>query len=98
VRLPVSSIIGALDTIQNEKAVWRQRLAGMNVIEVVYEDFVHDRKNESVRMLEFLQVDAHRELDSGMVKVNPDSMKRVISNYSEVEKELSSNQYKQFLE
>lgn len=95
--LDTDSLLGDLERIQNEKQEWRNRLKKYSVLEVSYESFVSDRSRESARILKFLQVDLKDLPYSGMVKVNPDSLASVLSNYREVTELLSGSKYESYI-
>jgi LPS sulfotransferase NodH len=76
----------------------RAMLQGIRHLEVFYESFVANRKAETRRILDFLNIDQFVPLTTDLVKVNPDSLEQIIENYGEVKQALSGTPYEKFLD
>ncbi len=76
---------------------YRTRLKGIPHLELFYESFVANRETETRRILNFLGIDQVRPLTTNLVKLNPDSLERVIENYREVKQALNGTTFESFL-
>jgi LPS sulfotransferase NodH len=98
IHLPASNLIGEIKKIEKAKARWRKRLSAFAFLEVSYESFVSDKKDETHRVLSFLGVDGSYELTSPLKRINPDRLDQVIENYDEVRDILRNTAFAKFLQ
>ena len=78
--------------IAAETAKWRRRLENLEVMEVVYEEYVRDQASWNARVLEFLQVPV-QDLNSDLKKVNPDVLRDLVTNFDEIADVLRQSPY-----
>jgi LPS sulfotransferase NodH len=76
----------------------RQLFSGCPSLEVFYEDFVANRAAESGQLLRFLEVDESHDLQSDLVKINPESLTDLVENYEEVRHALLGTPHEKFLD
>ncbi len=84
VTLQEEKLISRLTSIARANERMEEAVAGMPYLRVYYEDFIEHKDREVERMLNFLSVDASRQLHSDLIKGNPDSLRNIISNYEAV--------------
>lgn len=92
VRIEAVTVVRDLAMIAAETAKWRQRLENLEVMEVVYEEYVRDQASWNGRVLEFLQVPV-QELNSDLKKVNPDVLRDLVTNFVEIADVLRQSPY-----
>jgi hypothetical protein len=79
-------------------ARYRAAFADNPYLEVLYESFVTDRDAETRRVLQFLGIDEFVPLQSSLVKLNPDSLSKIIENYGQVAQALKNTAYESYLQ
>jgi LPS sulfotransferase NodH len=99
VDLNTNLLLQALDQISAEVDKCKNEFSSCNYQEVFYEDFVSDRKSESLKILQFLNLP---DLDLGnqefpLMKINSDKLPEIIENYSNVESLIRNSKYSEFL-
>ena len=95
--VPTKGLVERLIRIQRE-ALWANNLfPELRAIDVWYEDFVKNKDEQLARLLEFIDVKADQQLESGLVKINPDSLVEIIENYDSVARVLKRTDYQQYL-
>ena len=67
-------------------------------LEVAYEDLVAQRERESQRLLSFLGVHAETALETDLVKINPDKISLIVSNYDELCSGLRGTEFETMLD
>ena len=67
-------------------------------LEVVYEELVAHRERESRRLLSFLGVHAETPLETNLVKINPDKIPQIVSNYDELSSGLRGTEFEHLLD
>jgi len=75
----------------------RMRFIDRPYLEVAYESFVSNRDRETQRIFKFFGIPNFCELESQLVKLNPDSLEDIIINYEEVKDALNKTEFKVFL-
>jgi LPS sulfotransferase NodH len=93
-------LIGDFKRRQDRFNKYRKRISqelSVPYLEVTYESLLHNHESEIRKTLHFLGVDENFQLNSELVKVNPDSLKEIIENYSEVETLLKNTKFYKFL-
>jgi hypothetical protein len=96
--LDVSSLPRKLDEIEQGEASARERLAGANVLEVVYEDVIADPEPEFARIGRFLGADDIDPSRIALPRQNPEPLRELIANYDEVVARLAGTRHAAFLE
>ncbi len=86
-----------LRRIEKQKAGWRSRLQRFHSLEVSYEEFVRNKHDVSIRMLDFLGVDHHVDLVSPLKKLITGSLSETVENYAEMETAVKAAGYATFL-
>lgn len=97
VRLDPAKVLAALTRTTQLVETYRGIFAGNPYLEVTYESFAAHRDDESRRVLEFLNVEPLLPLTTDLVKINPDSLERLIENYEEIVRALKGTAYEPFL-
>ncbi|NWH03705.1 sulfotransferase family protein [Desulfobacter latus] len=96
VKVPVRSLIAKLKKIQKE-SLWPERaFSGNPIIKVTYEDFVSNKTKELERIFNFLSVEPQAEIESDLVKVNPNNLQDYVVNYEEVKNRLNGTEFECF--
>jgi len=92
-----SGLLRRIEEIAAETERWKQRLQGVDYMELVYEDYVADSVPWNTLLQKFVGVDP-RPLTSDLEKVNPDDLRKVIRNFDEVADALRHSQFARFLD
>jgi len=66
-------------------------------LEIKYEDFFQNKEKNTKKILEFLNVKYIFPLEESLKKINPDSLKELIENYTEVVNHLKGTPYEKYL-
>lgn len=82
-----------LELIERQRSMFRD----CATLEITYEDFVANKKDVSVSILDFLEVDNTLELKSDLVKINPDTLEDVIDNFDEIKNILSGTSLEKYI-
>ena len=98
VTLNADRILHQLDEMRNKVVQHQDAISRCRNIEVFYEDYVKREQDEAKRILEFLGVDYIAPLSSNLVKINPNSLRDLISNYDEIASRLRGSPYEHLLE
>lgn len=97
VECPVDGLLARLLESQRQVARHRAWCAKEGGIELGYEAMTLDRAGEYRRLLEFLDVEVEVPMDAGTVKLNPDDLSVVLSNYEEVATALADTPFARYL-
>jgi len=92
-KLRTHRLLKDLGRIQKSNEDWAAALRDFNSIQVVYEDFVKSRADETRRMFDFLEVEPLEGVKSQLVKLNPEDIREVVTNYEEVERTLRGTEF-----
>jgi hypothetical protein len=82
-----------LRKLEQQNEAWVAEAKGLPYMRTTYEDFVANKEQELQRMLEFLDVEFRPDLQSPLVKVNPDDIRSIITNYDAVADTLRGTPY-----
>ena len=86
--LPCSDLVDQLQQISDQQQIWTSIFKDrVPYLRLAYESFLSNRRRETDALLQFLEV-GFAELQTSLVKVNPDSLDTVLSNYDEVRSRL----------
>jgi LPS sulfotransferase NodH len=96
ITLDCEDLVARLDKIEREKEQLRGFTDG-EALHVTYEQVLENGQREFRRMLSYIEVDDDRTLHSPLVKINPNSIRDIVSNYEEVEKVLMQSAYGRYL-
>jgi hypothetical protein len=97
IQLDPEKLVSDLESLQHAIAEARGLLAGLNVIEITYEDLIARQTPCVTNILRFLEVDTTPILSSRYRKILPTSPLDVVTNRSEVEAMLKKTRFKMFL-
>ena len=93
INVPITDLIKNLEKINQDNRRWESLFANTgNYLQVSYESFVKNRTDETEKMCSFLDVE-FQQIQSSLVKLNPDSLKDIIENYQQVESQLSGSEF-----
>jgi signal transduction histidine kinase len=93
ITLRADRLVKDLERIEQANEQWPHETQGMPYLRTTYEDFVADKAHELRRMLDFLDVEFIDNLQSPLIKVNPDDIRQIITNYDQVEVALKGTRY-----
>jgi hypothetical protein len=93
ITLDIASLRSALDRISDDNAYWTRIFGRSAYLQLSYEGFVTDKNTELHRIYEFLCVVPDHEVSSNLVKINPDDLSEVVSNFPEVRRALNATPY-----
>ena len=95
--IDTSKLIGRLEQIQNREAMTRNRLKDWQMLEVVYEDLVHNPLEVFQRAGAFLGTDGIDIQKIELTKQNPEKLETLIINYEEVYRWLKGTRFAEYL-
>lgn len=98
VHVETKGLLHELRKIEGENAWWREKFSSGRYLDVEYERFILNKDEQSKRMLDFMNVRRFRELTSSNVKINPDDLTLLISNYEDVDKCLADTEFEYCLD
>jgi len=84
VELREDRLLKHLGRFERENEAWEIETRGLPYVKVNYEDFVVNKSAELNRMLEFLEVEKVPDLQSDLVKISPDDIRQIVTNYDAV--------------
>lgn len=93
VTLQEERLLSDLERIHRTNEWWQEQCVGMHYLRVTYEDFVADKQSELRRMLDYLEVENVPDLKSHLIKVNPDNIRDVVTNYDAVRHRLEGTPF-----
>lgn len=93
ITLDVGKLRGNLERICADNAFWKKTFEGSDYLELAYEDFVQQRNVQLNIICDFLNVAPAREVESSLVKINPDAISEIVANYSQVVSALRETPY-----
>jgi hypothetical protein len=96
ITLDCGDLVARLDKIGKENEQLRGFTDG-EALQVTYEQVLENGQQEFRRMLSFIDVDEDRTLNSPLVKINPNSIRDIVSNYGDVERTLKNSTYGRYL-
>lgn len=98
INVPVRKLLRDLrirrEKLERQRALFRDG----PYLEVSYEDLVAQRERESQRLLSFLGVHAETALETDLVKINPDKISLIVSNYDELCSGLRGTEFEAMLD
>ena len=97
VHIPVVNLRRNLVLIESEKEEWKRRLAGIQTLEVHYEDILRNEALVMTDIQRFIGVDCVDDLKSRLLKINPDNLANLIGNYDEVRHCLEGTSFERYL-
>ncbi|TCK19460.1 sulfotransferase domain-containing protein [Thiogranum longum] len=97
IRLDPAETLAQLEKRAGQIQRMRNIFSSAPYLEVSYENFSADREKESERILPFLGLHNESPLHSDLVKINPDSLRDIIENYSEIEDALKNTAFEHLL-
>lgn len=97
VALDSQTVLQDLQAIENEAAEWRRRLAGREQFELTYEEYVDDPQTWNDAVQDFIGV-TRNPLTSDLKKVNPDELRKLISNYDDISRILRTSRFSSCLD
>lgn len=96
--LDPSKVMEQLEQIEAGEAATRARFRDRKMMEVVYEDLVRSPQEVFQSVSEFLGVNG---IDPGQIKLkkqNPEGLKQLIANYSEIQARLQNTRFAEYLD
>lgn len=93
IELREDRLLRDLEKLDQQNELWVDEVKGLPYMRTTYEDFVRSKEQELSRMLEFLDVPFVADLQSPLVKVNPDDIRSILTNYGAIEKLLTGTKY-----
>lgn len=93
IELRADRLLRDLERLELDNEAWMPLVEGMPYLRTTYEDFVANKDGELRRLLEFLDVAYVEDLDSPLVKVNPDDIRQIVTNYDAVEAALKGTKF-----
>jgi len=97
VRVPTRQLARRLDNITQEGFWAEHEFPNLPLITVCYEDFIANKQEQLARMLDFLEMPPCENLESELVKLNPDKLSDLIENIEEVARALKGTQHEHFI-
>jgi hypothetical protein len=93
IELREDRLLRDLQKLEQQNESWVTEAKGLPYMRTTYEDFVANKDHELRRMLEFVDVEFRADLQSPLVKVNPDNIRDIITNYDSVAATLKGTAY-----
>jgi hypothetical protein len=93
IHLPTENLLKKLSELENENNKWEKLFTHSPYYKAYYEAFVTDKDNESRKLLSFLDITEFGQLSTPIVKINPDKLKDILDNYTELKNLLSNTKY-----
>jgi len=98
ITVPVDNLISDLRDEEDTVESFRLRLKDYPLcLEVNYEDLTKDLESVSGKILEFLELDTEQKLSAKPVKLNPDTLEKIIENYDQVRNILKNTKFETYL-
>lgn len=93
IRIDAAALPGSLESIDADNAAWERIFGDSVYLKLSYESFVENRERELERIYDFLAVPSHPEVESDLVKLNPESLQDILLNYDEVAASLKGTRF-----
>lgn len=98
ITLPTHDLLHRLDKISLNNSNWENMKQYLPYLQIDYDDYIADKQKGNHSMLEFLGVATDIPIESHLIKVTPNNLRSIISNFDEVEKILRNTKYEAMLE
>ncbi len=96
--LPTHNLLSQLDRITADNTNWENIKNKLPYLQIDYDDYTANPEEKNRGMLEFLGVSANISIQSPLVKVTPNDLRKVIANFDEITKVLKGTEYEAMLE
>lgn len=93
IALPTKGLVSKLDQISSDNFEWECVFADSPYMRLTYESFVAERDTELSRLYSFLSVEPDHGVSSNLVKINPQAIRDVLTNYADVCRSLEGTPY-----
>lgn len=97
IRINEKKLLKRLRMMVNEENHFRNVITNNDHIEVKYETFVRDKNEEIRKILKFLNIEKFEELSTDLKKVNPNDLKKILVNYSEIKQIIAGTEFEEML-
>ena len=82
--IDIGSLINNLQHMKNEDDTWKKKFGGLPYMAVDYEKLVLNPEIQTNQVLSFLGVEKQEKLSTDFVRLSPESIDNLVSNYEEV--------------